>query len=98
MLEVRRVLYDDVKRRPRIAPGHLIGTRLGWITRFAHLLTETEFTKLAVLMRELAPYVLLLLDRDNTAARRRDRSVRIGRKHLERVLNGHPDAVPLFRQ
>jgi hypothetical protein len=97
MLEVRRVLYDDVKHRPCIVPGHLIGTRLGWIVRYAHLLTKDEFTRFAVLMRELAPYVLLLLDRDNTAARRRDRSVSIGRKHLELVLNGDRDAVPLFK-
>jgi hypothetical protein len=98
MLEVRRVLYDDVKRRPHIAPGRLIGTRLGWIVGYAHLLTETEFTKLAVLMREIAPYVLLLLDRDNRENRRRDRSVSIGRKHLELVINGDPDAVPLFSE
>jgi hypothetical protein len=37
ILELRRVLYDDVKRRqPTIIAGRLLGTRLAWMTRTAH--------------------------------------------------------------
>jgi hypothetical protein len=96
MLEVRRVLYDDVKKRPQVVPGRLTGTKLAWLIRYAPLLSAAEFTKLAVVMRDLAPYVLLLVDRDNRENRRRDRSVRIARKHLEVIIYGDPAALLLF--
>jgi hypothetical protein len=40
MLEVRRVLYDDVKRRQPISPGQLYGTRSAWLARYSPLLTR----------------------------------------------------------
>ena len=45
MLEVRRVLYDDLPQRPQIPPGRLIGTRGAWMTRF----DAVEFTKFVTL-------------------------------------------------
>jgi hypothetical protein len=96
MLEVRRLLYDDVNRRPQIAPGRLIGTRSAWMTRYAPLLSADEFTKFVVLMRDLAPYLLLIIVPENGCSHRRDRSEAIGRKNLELVLYGDPDAVKLF--
>jgi hypothetical protein len=45
MLEVRRALYDDVKRREPIVPGRLLGTRSAWMARYSPLLTESEFTR-----------------------------------------------------
>jgi hypothetical protein len=32
ILEVRRVLYDDIARRQKIVPGRLLGTRFAWMT------------------------------------------------------------------
>jgi hypothetical protein len=95
MLEVRRVLYDDLSPRPPIAPCRLVGTRGAWMVRYAHLLDANEFTKFVVLAKDLSPFVLLLIDPVNHS-RRQDRCAAIGRRNLELVLNGHPDAVPLF--
>jgi hypothetical protein len=97
MLEVRRALYDDVKRREQIVPGQLYGTRGHWMARYSPLLTESEFTMFAILMRDLAPYLLLIVDPSNGSNHRRDRAATIGRQNLEWVLYGHPDAVPLFQ-
>jgi hypothetical protein len=98
MLEVRRILYDDVARkRSPIIPGQLHGTKLAWLTRYAHLMSVPgEFTKFVILMRDLAPYVLLIIDRDNNNSHRHDRKT-VGRKNIELILNGDRDAVPLFR-
>jgi hypothetical protein len=97
MLEVRRVLYDDIKRRaPIIAAGRVIGTRLAWMARYAPLLSQDEFTKFVVLMKGLSPFVILLIDPANHS-RRQDRCAAISRRNLEFILNGHPDAVPLFK-
>jgi hypothetical protein len=97
MLEVRRTLYDDVARkRSPIIPGQLNGTKLAWLTRYAHLMSVPgEFTKFVVLMRDLAPYVLLIIDRENNNSHRHDRKT-VRRKNIELILNGDPDALPLF--
>ena len=55
MLEVRRVLCDDLPQRPQIPPGRLIGTRGAWMTRF----DAVEFTKFVTLTKDLSPFVLL---------------------------------------
>ena len=34
MLEVRRVLYDDLKGRQPIPAGRLLGTRFAWMARY----------------------------------------------------------------
>ena len=47
-------------------------------------------------MRDLAPYPLFLVD-SGTHNRRQDRNQPIGRKNLELILNGCPDAVPVFK-
>jgi hypothetical protein len=95
MLEVRRVLYDELKRRQPIAAGRLLGTRCAWMARYRPVLTESEFTKFVILVRDLGPFVLLLVDPQNRS-RRQDRSAAVTRRNLEFVLNGHPDAVKLF--
>src|SRR5215469_14320417 len=96
MLEVRRILYADLKRRAPVIPGKLLGTRCAWMSRYAPLLTADEFTKFVVLMRDLAPYLLFIIDPQNRG-HRSDRNPTIGRRNLELILNGHPDAVPLFK-
>jgi hypothetical protein len=96
MLEVRRVLCDDLPPRPPIAAGRLLGTRAAWMIRFRPLMNECEFTKFFVLVRDLGPFVVLLVDPQNRS-RRQDRSAAVTRRNLEFILRGHPDAVPLFQ-
>jgi len=55
-----------------------------------------EFTKFVVLMKDLAPYLLLLVDRENGRNRRADRAPTVGRRNLELILDGDPEARPLF--
>jgi hypothetical protein len=94
-LEMRRILYGDVKRRTPITPFTLHGTRSAWMSRYAHLMNEHEFTKFAVLMRNLSPYLVLLLDPCNQSTRA-DRCRAVTRANIIWILYGHPDAVPLF--
>jgi hypothetical protein len=97
MLEVRRALFDDLKRREQIIPGQLYGTRCAWMAQYAPLLSSAEFTKFVVLMRHLAPYLMLLIiDPAKANNHRQDRNPAIGRRNLEMILYGCPGAVPLF--
>jgi hypothetical protein len=95
MLEVRRVLYDDIKPKHAIPAGRLLGTRCAWMTRYEPLLTPSEFVKFVTLAKDLSPFVVLLVNPESHS-RRRDRNPTIGRQNLEWVLSGHPAAVPLF--
>jgi hypothetical protein len=95
MLECRRLLYDDLPPREPIAAGRLLGTRCAWMTRYRPLLNDSEFTKFVILVRDLGPFVILLVDPQNKS-RRQDRSAAVTRRNLEFILNGHPDAKPLF--
>jgi hypothetical protein len=95
MLEVRRVLYNDLPPRQPIIAHRLHGTRFAWMTRYAPLISQDELTKFVTLMRNLSPFVLLLVDPSNKS-RRQDRCPAITRRNLEFILSGHPDAVPLF--
>jgi hypothetical protein len=63
--------------------------------RYSPLLSESEFTKFVILVRDLGPFVVVLIDPESRS-RRLDRNPTIGRKNLEWVLNGHPAAVSLF--
>jgi hypothetical protein len=65
------------------------------MTRYAHLMNAVEFTKFVTLTKDLSPFVLFLID-PQSRSRRQDRNPAIGRRNLEHVLDGHPDAVPLF--
>jgi hypothetical protein len=95
MLAVRRVLYPDIERREPICAHRLHGTRFAWLTRYAPLLDADEFTKFVTLMRNLSPFLLLIVDPDSRS-RRQDRNPAITRQNLLWVIDGHPDAVPLF--
>jgi len=97
-LEVRRALYDDLKRREPVVAGRLLGTRCAWMTNYQPLLSPAEFTKFYILMKNLAPYLLLLIiDPAKNGSHRRDRSPTISRKNLELVLNGDPAGILLFQ-
>jgi hypothetical protein len=54
MLGVRRQLIGE-KRLPLITPDLLRGTKMEALRRYARFLSEADFRKLAVLMRDLAP-------------------------------------------
>jgi hypothetical protein len=58
--------------------------------------TESIRTLFVTLMRNLAPFVIRFVDPANHS-RRQDRSGEVTRCNIEFVLNGHPDAVPLFQ-
>jgi hypothetical protein len=64
--------------------------------RYAHLLDAGEFTKFAVLTRDLSPFVVVLIDPE-ARSRRLDRNPTVTRQNLLWVLDGHPDAKPLFQ-
>jgi hypothetical protein len=55
-----------------------------------------ELTKFVVLMRNLSPFVLVLISPESRS-RRQDRNPAIGRENLLWIINGHPAAVPLFK-
>jgi hypothetical protein len=97
LLEVRRLLYGDLKHRAPIPPGRLLGTRGQWMLRYVPLLTAEEFTKFVTLARDLSPFILLLIA-PQSRSRRQDRNQAITRQNLEWVLDGHPAATPLFPQ
>ena len=63
--------------------------------RYQPLLSESEFTKFFVLLRNLSPFCVVLVDPSNNS-RRLDRCPQVSRRNIEFVLAGHPDAVPLF--
>ena len=96
-LEVRRALFDDLKRHKQIVAGRLYGTRMQWMVGFSDLLSAAEFTKFYFLMKNLAPYLLLLIvDPAKKGNHRRDRCPTIGRHNLDLILHGDPDGVLLF--
>jgi hypothetical protein len=65
--------------------------------RYAHLMDAGEFTKFVTLTKDLAPFVVVLVDPTNHS-RRQHRCPAIGRRNIElMILSGHPDAVPLFK-
>jgi hypothetical protein len=81
MLEVRRVMYDNLPPRQPIAAGRLVGTRAQWMVQYAPLLSQDEFTKFVILARDLGPFVLALID-PQSRSRRQDRNPPIGRQNL----------------
>jgi len=63
----------------------------------ADLLDADEFTRFYFLMKNLAPYMLLLIiDPSKANNHRADRNPGIGRRNLELVLYGSASARPLF--
>jgi hypothetical protein len=96
VLACRQVMYDTLPPRPAIAPGRLVGTRSAWMLRYAHLLDAAEFTKFVVLSHNLGAFIVMLID-PQSSSRRLDRNPTVTRQNLLWILNGHPDAVPLFK-
>ncbi len=79
MLEVRRQLLEVVKV-PAITRRDLIGTRGHALAKYSDQLSAQDFSKLAYLMKDLAPVIIPRPER------------------IDLILNGHPNARPLFAE
>ena len=97
-LEVRRALYDELRKPTRIIASRLFGSRCAWMIDHRSLMNSDEFTKFFYLMKNLAPYLLLLIvdPAGKANSHRRDRNPSVSRRNIDLVLHGDPDAVLLF--
>jgi DNA-directed RNA polymerase specialized sigma24 family protein len=94
LLEIRRALWDET-RHEVITRKELRGTKGLPLIRYTNFLTASEFTKFAALMRDLAPYLVILVRPAN------EQAIKSGdwpavRENLELVLNGIPDSTRLY--
>lgn len=94
MVAVRRELLS-VRRLHPVSPFDLRGTKIQAVMRYAKYLSSIEFSRLATLLRDIAPSVVFTVRPANTAAMRRGEREAI-RINLRLVLNGSPDDRPLF--
>lgn len=94
MLSVRRELIGE-KRLPVIHPDLLRGSKLEPLRRYGVFLSQNDFSKLAVLMKDLAPNLVLAMRPENIGAIRRGEPEPT-LDNLRLVLNGEPNARPLF--
>lgn len=94
MLEVRRQLVGE-KRLPLITPDLLRRTKSHALMRYGPFLSRNDFSKLAVLMRDLAPSLVLAIRPENICRIRRG-DPEATKVNLGLVLNGEPNARPLF--
>jgi hypothetical protein len=95
LLECRRVMHGSLPPWPAVEPSRLIGRREAWMLRYLPLMNAAEFSKFFRLLRNLSPYVILIIDPSNRSPRQ-DRCAKVTRRNIEFVLGGHPDALPLF--
>ena len=91
---IRQALWDQTKHAA-LTPGQLRGTKGVALIRYSNFLTPEEFSKLAVLMKDLAP-TLVILVRPANAAGIKCGNWKAVRENLELILNGIPEASPLF--
>jgi hypothetical protein len=94
LLSVRRELIGERRLRP-VTPADLAGTKSAALMRYSRYLKPDEFTKLACLMKDLAP-ILVLRARQENALRILHGDGEAARQNLELVIYGSPDARPLF--
>jgi hypothetical protein len=94
ILEARRVVIDD-RRIPVISPQSLRSTRLAGFTKFAKYLSTPEFSKLAVLLKDLPPSLVVSAKPENIRGFRTGDAELI-RENLKLLLDGDPKARPLF--
>jgi DNA-directed RNA polymerase specialized sigma24 family protein len=94
MVAVRRELIPDRRLSP-VTAFDLRGTKIQALVRYAKYLSSSEFTRLAVLLRDVAPSVVLTVNPRNGCAIRRGDWQAI-RFNLRLVLNGSPSDHPLF--
>src|SRR5260221_155254 len=59
MLEIRRATYDQVGHPKEIRPGDLVHTKARSLIPYARYFSEDDFTRLCILLRDLAPTLIL---------------------------------------
>jgi hypothetical protein len=96
LLEIRRALWEETKHAS-VSRERLCGTKGLPLARYWNFLSPVEFTKFCCLMRDLAPYLVILVRPANAAG------IKAGdwnavRENLELILNGTPEATPLFAE
>jgi len=96
MVSLRRELVDSRRLVP-VPPASLLGTKGHALFKFARYLSPEEFTRLAVLMRDIAPDLVFRCNRKNLARMRRG-DVQAIRANLDLILWGLPIDRPLFTQ
>jgi hypothetical protein len=94
LVAVRRELIGTRRLMP-INPVSLVKTRSAGLIRFARFLSSEEFTRLAVLLRDVPPNVILTVDPSKATAVRRGDSEAV-RANVNLVLRGAPADRPLF--
>jgi hypothetical protein len=92
LLEIRRETWDETTHE---RPRDLRGTKGLPLLRYSNYLSKPEWPRFIGLMRDLAPYLVVLVKPDN------ERGIRAGtwsavRQNLEWILYGIPNATPLF--
>jgi hypothetical protein len=95
LLAIRRVLIGDRSIRP-ITPQSLRHSRSAALIKFALYLNAAEFSRLAVLMKELPPSLVAQAKGSNCSAVKRDEP-KATRQNLALILYGHSEAQPLFQ-
>jgi hypothetical protein len=94
LLEIRRALWDQTTHVP-VTRGELKGTKGLPLTRYSNFLTRAEFSKFVLLMKDLAPYLVILV-RPTNAGRIKSGDWPAIRENLGLILNGIPEASPLW--
>jgi hypothetical protein len=94
LLEIRRELLGE-RRLSQILPADLAGTKIAALMRYGRYLKPEEFTKLAYLMKDLAPSLVLLVKPENICQMRRHLARAI-RENLRLIIYGNLTARPLF--
>jgi hypothetical protein len=95
LLEIRRALWDETKHS-ELNPAKLRGTKGLPLLRYTNFLSPQEFCKFACLMKDLAPYLVILMKPANES-RIRSGNWPAVRENLKLVLEGNPEATPLFQ-
>ena len=94
LLEVRRAVWSETKH-PCITLGELRGTKQMPLSRYHNFLSPSEFSKFALLMKDLAPSLVLLVRPQNATKIKAGEWTAV-RENLQLILDGDPEATPLF--
>ena len=95
LLGIRRELIKERRLKP-IRPLDIIHSKSAALEKFAPLLNGEEFTRLCVLLRDLAPAVVFLMRPENGPKIMRGDSA-AARENLRIVLDGDPASRCLKR-
>jgi hypothetical protein len=94
LLEIRRQVIGERRLKP-IRVVDIRHLKVAALERYAPLLSGEQFTRLCVLLKDLAPAQVYLVKPENVAKIRRGK---VGQtlENLELILDGDPSARPLF--